>query len=185
MFARTQRLLLRPGWAEDAPALAAAIGDEAILTKLARAPSPYRIRDAAAFLALPRETLCPDFLIFARTDSAPRLIGGVGLAPDGDDAELGYWIARPFWGQGYATEAARAVVDIARHTLRKTRLLSAHYLDNPESGRVLRKLGFKPTGEIVARNSRARGAAVPTRLFRLELSEGSGDRGTAHRLLAA
>ena len=51
MFARTERLLLRPGWAEDAPALARAIGDEMIVRNLAVVPWPYSLRDAEAFLA--------------------------------------------------------------------------------------------------------------------------------------
>ena len=65
MFARTERLLLRPGWAEDAPALAAAIADEMIVRNLATAPWPYRLRDAEAFLAQPRDPVLPSFLIFA------------------------------------------------------------------------------------------------------------------------
>ncbi len=51
MFARTPRLLLRPGWSEDAPALAEAIGDPAVVGKLARAPWPYRLEDAEAFIS--------------------------------------------------------------------------------------------------------------------------------------
>ncbi|HEX5034503.1 MAG TPA: GNAT family N-acetyltransferase, partial [bacterium] len=72
MFARTERLLLRPGWAEDAPALAAAIADEMIVRNLATAPWPYRLRDAEAFLAQPRDPVLPSFLIFERTDGAPN-----------------------------------------------------------------------------------------------------------------
>ena len=53
MFARTPRLLLRPGWMEDAPALAQAIGDPAILRNLTHAPAPYTLDDAQAFLSLP------------------------------------------------------------------------------------------------------------------------------------
>src|SRR6188508_2782289 len=115
MFARTERLLLRPGWAEDAPALAAAIADEMIVRNLATAPWPYRLRDAEAFLAQPRDPVLPSFLIFERTDAEPRLVGscGLGRRPSGA-VELGYWIARPFWGRGIATEAAVALVDIAR-----------------------------------------------------------------------
>jgi RimJ/RimL family protein N-acetyltransferase len=170
MFAITERLLLRPGWREDAPALTAAIGDEAILTKLARAPSPYRLVDAEGWLGRDRAEDEADFLIFTR-DDGQRLIGGVGLSPDAERGaiELGYWIARPYWGQGFATEAARAVVDTARETLRLKRLVSGHFVDNPASGRVLAKLGFKPTGEIVARMSRARGQAVPCRLLEADL----------------
>ncbi len=185
MFARTERLLLRPGWAEDAAPLAAAIGDEAILTKLGRVPSPYKLADAQEFLALDRAEGEADFLILARTGGAPRLIGGVGLSPQDDELELGYWIARPYWGLGFATEAARAVIDIARHTLRKQKLVSGHFIDNPASGRVLSKLGFKPTGDIVARNCRARGHAVPCRLYSLDFGDASDGDTEVTRMLAA
>ncbi len=171
MFVRTERLLLRPGWLEDAPALAAAIGDEAILSKLALAPSPYQVADAREFLSLPRGPDHADFLIFARTQGEPRLVGGVGLKADGEDRELGYWIARPFWGMGFATEAARAVVKLARHSLKLRRLVSGHFIDNPASGNVLRKLGFRATGEIVSRECRARGTEVPCTLFALDFAD--------------
>lgn len=185
MFARTERLMLRPGFPEDAPALAAAIGDEAILSKLALAPSPYRLQDAVEFLSIPRGEDHADFLIFARTGGEPRLVGGAGLKQDGEERELGYWIARPFWGLGFASEAAAAVVAMARHTLRRGRLVSGHFLDNPASGKVLSKLGFKPTGEIVARHCRARGHSVPTRLFALEF-DGEAELGEDRpRMLAA
>jgi len=113
MFARTERLLLRPGWAEDAPALAAAIADEMIVRNLATAPWPYSLRDAEAFLAQPRDPILPSFLIFERTDGEPNLVGscGLGRRPSGA-VELGYWIARPYWGLGYATEAGHALTRI-------------------------------------------------------------------------
>ena len=114
MFARTPRLLLRPGFPEDAPALAAAIADEAIVRNLASAPWPYRMRDAEAFLARPRDPVLPSFLIFERTEGAPQLVGscGLGRRPSGA-VEIGYWIARPYWGRGIATEASPALIDIA------------------------------------------------------------------------
>jgi RimJ/RimL family protein N-acetyltransferase len=94
MFARTPRLLLRPGFPEDAPALATAIGDEAIVRNLATAPWPYRMRDAEAFLAKPRDPVLPSFLVFERGTGAPQLVGscGLGRRPSGS-LELGYWIA--------------------------------------------------------------------------------------------
>ena len=115
MFARTPRLLLRPGFPEDAPALAAAIADEAIVRNLANAPWPYRMRDAEAFLASPRDPVLPSLLIFERTDGAPQLVGacGLGRRPSGA-VEMGYWIARALWGRGFATEACAALIDIAR-----------------------------------------------------------------------
>ena len=155
MFARTPRLLLRPGWKEDAPALAAAMGDFSVAGKLARAPWPYRIEDAEAFLAADHGPL-PNFLIFARTHGAPRLIGGISLESRAGAAELGYWIARPYWGLGFATEAGRAVVELADGGLRLPRLIASHFVDNPNSARVLHKLGFQPTGNISMRSCRAR-----------------------------
>jgi RimJ/RimL family protein N-acetyltransferase len=171
MFARTERLLLRPGWAEDAPALAAAIADEMIVRNLATAPWPYRLRDAEAFLAQPRDPVLPSFLIFERTDAAPNLVGscGLGRRPSGA-VELGYWIARAFWGRGYATEAAVALIDIAR-ALGFTQLEGSHFLDNPVSARVLEKLGFEPIGITAPRMSCARGIEAQARLMRLELVE--------------
>jgi RimJ/RimL family protein N-acetyltransferase len=169
MFARTERLLLRPGWAEDAPALAAAIADEMIVRNLAVVPWPYSLRDAEAFLAAPRDPVLPSMLVFERTDGEPQLIGscGLGRRPSGA-VELGYWISRPYWGRGYATEAGEALVDIAR-ALGIERLEASHFLDNPASGRVLEKLGFQSTGMIAPRLSCARGMEIPARYFRLEL----------------
>lgn len=170
MFARTERLLLRPGWAEDAEALFEAIGDEAIVRNLASAPWPYSLDDARAFLATERGPHNAAFLVFRRTLGAPQLIGaaGFGRRPDGE-IELGYWIARANWGLGYATEAARAVVGIARDSLRIDRLTAGHFLDNPASGRVLEKIGFRPTGSVAYRYSAGRGAAAPCKLFELDL----------------
>jgi RimJ/RimL family protein N-acetyltransferase len=169
MFARTPRLLLRPGFAEDAPALAAAIADEAIVRNLATAPWPYRMRDAEAYLACPRDPILPSLLVFERTGGAPQLVGscGLGRRPSGA-VELGYWIATPFWGRGFATEACIALVDIAR-TLGLGSLEGSHFIDNPASARVLEKLGFEPLGIIAPRLSCARGAEVPARLMRLRL----------------
>ena len=78
MFARTERLLLRPGWAEDAPALARAIADEQVVRNLATAPWPYSLEDAEAFLAAPRDPVMPSFLIMERTSGAPRIVGACG-----------------------------------------------------------------------------------------------------------
>lgn len=171
MFARTPRLLLRPGFPEDAPALAVAIADEAIVKNLANAPWPYAMRDAEAFLASPRDPILPALLIFERGAGAPQLVGSCGLArrPSGS-VEIGYWIAKPFWGLGYATEACLALVDIAR-TLGLTSLEGSHFLDNPASARVLEKLGFEPLGIVAPRMSCARGEQFPARLMRLELAD--------------
>jgi hypothetical protein len=125
----------------------------------------------------PRDPVLPSFLITERTDGAPRLVGacGLGRRPSGA-VELGYWIARPTGAAGFATEAGRALVEIAR-ALKLPRLEASHFLDNPASGRVLEKLGFEPTGLIAPRYSCARGGEAPARLFRLVLAKCGGDGG--------
>ncbi|WP_181814691.1 GNAT family N-acetyltransferase [Sphingomonas aracearum] len=175
MFARTPRLTLRPGWPEDAPALARAIAHEAVIEKLARAPWPYALGDAEAFLALPRGAAEPRFLVLSHEADYPAIVGGIAIDRTGDGgAEFGYWFAPQAWGRGYATEAGRIVIDMARHALGLRRLDACHHLDNPASGRVLTKLGFRPTGAIEQRPSLGRGGDVPCVLFELDLS-GAGD----------
>lgn len=170
MFHRSQRLLLRPIWPEDWQALLAGIADEGVVRNLARAPWPYCEQDARDFTALPADPRHPRFLITRAADA--RAVGCIGFGPAGDGAahdagvpELGYWIARPYWGQGYATEAGAAVLGIAA-MLGHGELLASHFLDNPASGRVLRKLGFEPTGRVEPRWSCGRGADAPTVLYR-------------------
>jgi RimJ/RimL family protein N-acetyltransferase len=168
MFARTPRLLLRPGFPEDAPALAAAIADEAIVKNLAGPPWPFLMRDAEAYLARARDPVLPTLMIFERSHG-PQLIGECGLARrQSGSVELGYWIARPFWGHGYATEACAALVDIAR-TIGLQSVQGSHFIDNPASARVLQKLGFESLGIVAPRMCRARGEEVPAQLMRLEL----------------
>ena len=170
MFVRTDRLLLRPGWAEDASALAAAIGEERIVRNLARAPWPYGVDDARAFLSRPATAL-PSLLIFLRSRRPPELVGGIGLgATPGGAVELGCWIASAHWNRGFVTEAGRAVLAVARHGLRLRRLVASHYHDNPASGRVLEKLGFEATGEGL-QHSRVRGGPVMSRNYALDLCE--------------
>jgi RimJ/RimL family protein N-acetyltransferase len=185
MFARTERLLLRPGWIEDAPALFRAIADEGIVRNLASPPWPYAIEHAEAFLATERDPAEPTSLIFLRTDGAPELIGSIGFGrkPSGD-LELGYWIARDHWGRGYATEAGRAALDFARETLRLKRLVAGHFTDNPASGRVLDKLGFRPTGRTAPRFSAGRGEATACRLFELDLEADAAPTGVEAAMAA-
>lgn len=170
MFARTGRLLLRPGFPEDAPALAAAIGHSQVARNLANVPWPYGTSDAEAFLASPNDPLLPSLVVTERTGTEPRIVGGCRLSrrPSGA-VELGFWVAREHWGRGIATEAAAAVIDIAR-TLKLPVIDAAHFLDNPASGRVLEKLGFRSTGIVAPRLSLARGEQAPARMMRLCLA---------------
>ncbi len=155
MFIRSERLFLRPGWPEDWLELLEAIDDQAVVRNLASAPWPYTADDARAFLGRRPDRALPQLFITLPSAEGAKLIGSVGLARSGDDVELGYWIARRHWGQGYATEAARAMLTLAR-TLGHRRLVAGHFIDNPQSGRVLSKVGFAPTGERRIRYSEGR-----------------------------
>ncbi|GFZ99455.1 N-acetyltransferase [Blastomonas marina] len=166
MFHRSDRLLLRPPWPEDAQAIFAAIGEEAIVRNLARAPWPYCEDDARAFVALPIDPRCPRFLVTRTSDA--KLVGCIGIDERAGESELGYWIASEFWGQGYATEAALAVLEIARLCGHRD-LVAGHFVDNPASGRVLEKVGFLPTGEVSERHSAGRGTVAPCKHYALSL----------------
>jgi len=171
MFARTERLLLRPSWPEDAQELHRQIADESIVRNLASGPWPYTIDEAVRFATTNHDERFPAFLLTLRTDGAPRLIGACGLGEHEGQAELGYWIARPYWGLGFATEAGRAVIDIAKAVGHK-RILASHFTDNPASGRVLSKLGFTNTGKSAQRHNRGRNESMTCTLYDRVIEEG-------------
>lgn len=195
MFIVTPRLLLRPGWPEDAQSLYAAIADEDIIRNLSSAPWPYQLADAEQFLASSRPAREPNFLIFRRTHGAPKLVGAIGFGAitDGGEQsslngrmtdprdqvlELGYWISREHWGLGYATEAGQAVLQIAE-SLGHRHLIAEHFVDNPASGHVLQKLGFQATGNNGLRYSKGRGQQIAVVGYAIQLGKhiGGGDLG--------
>jgi len=168
MFIRSERLFLRPGWPEDWSELHGQVADEAIVRNLAKAPWPYTAEAAREFASLPQQPRYPHFMITLPTGEGSRLIGAIGLTPAGDSAEVGYWIAHRQWNRGYATEAIRAVLRLAG-TLGHHRFSACHFADNPASGRVLRKVGFIPTGQVGPRYSLARGHEVEAQVLALEI----------------
>lgn len=173
MFYRSERLFLRPPFPEDARAVYDGICDAGIVAMLANAPWPYRFEDAQRVTSEPKPGLTR-FLITLPGEGG-RVVGGIGLGRSEADPEIGYWIARRHWGRGYATEAVGAVSQIAR-ALGYRRLVAGHCLDNPASGRVLRKIGFRETGEIRPTECRARGGElILTRRYALDLDAAEGE----------
>ena len=77
-----------------------------------------------------------------------RQIGGIGLRVDDQhkNAELGYWLGVPYWGQDYATEASRRMLRFGFEDLQLHRIYASHFSHNPASGRILRKLGMRYEG---------------------------------------
>lgn len=157
---RSKRLALRPVERRDASRIVEALADYDIARNLATVPHPYTPASFEDFLERQEALGNPrrPFIIVERD-----VIGMVGLSDihesDEAHATLGYWIAKPFWGRGFATEAAGALVEHAFTALGFTALKSGHFKDNAASGRVLAKLGFRYAGEN-KRHSLARGEDV-------------------------
>ncbi|WP_120716092.1 GNAT family N-acetyltransferase [Tsuneonella amylolytica] len=167
MFHVTERLLLRPAWPEDWAEVLAVVGEEAIVRNLAKVPWPYTGEDARWWTRQPQYQGLPNFIVVE--SASGRVVGSCGLAPSEGDSEIGYWIARDAWGRGYATEAGRGVLEVAR-MLGIERVTAGHMTDNPASGRVLRKLGFRPVGSA-RRYSLARGHKVDSVEYVFDMSE--------------
>lgn len=149
---RTDRLVLRPFTGADAGALHAIVSDREIAYNTASIPHPYPEGMAQEWIAgQPGRWERGDAVVFAVTVAdGGELAAAVGLdmEPPHRRAELGYWVARPFWNQGFASEAARAVVAWGFRELGLNRVGAMHYTRNPASGRVLRKIGMRHEGTL-------------------------------------
>ena len=146
----TPRLILRPFGLSDAPAVRRLAGERDIADTTLNVPHPYEDKMAESWI----ETHEPGY----ETDSLATfaiilhdttdLVGAIGLTIDRpfNKAELGYWIGKPFWNQGYATEAAKAVIGFGFGELRLNRIGARHLTRNPSSGRVMEKIGMQQEG---------------------------------------
>jgi RimJ/RimL family protein N-acetyltransferase len=161
VFHRSERLLLRPVWPEDWQAIYHGMNDRDLVRNLASAPWPYEVEHARDFARIPQDPAAPRFMITLA--QAGAVIGCTGLDPVENTAALdvGYWIARAHRGRGYASEAVRGAVELAR-MMGKTRLHASFYTDNPASGRVLQKVGFVRKPQVAMHFSLGRGEDVPT-----------------------
>lgn len=163
---RTERLVLRAPCRRDARAITRLINDRRIAENTARIPHPYGLADAHAFLAQSNRDPAQPSLLITLADGT--IVGGCGIhVLDGRDPEPGYWIGVPYWGRGYATEAARAMVDHAFTELGHERLSCRARVTNPASRRVLEKCGFQWTGVSLIR-IHALKSSTPVDCFRLD-----------------
>ena len=161
----TERLVLRAPRFEDAKAIARLANDRRIAENTTRIPHPYRLADAEAFIAAVNKSE-GELAFLITLDHEP--IGGCGLAQlDGPEPDLGYWLGAPYWGNGYATEAARAAIDYAFSMLDYEALQAGARCTNPASRRVLEKCGFQWTGVGLYR-IRALASSAPIDRFRLD-----------------
>ena len=164
---KTKRLTLRAMCADDIPAFVPLLDDFEVVKNLTHVPHPYTEADGRAFIARTEQKRSEGLsLNYAVLLGGETFIGFCTANIEDENGErhsgsreLGYWCGRPFWGRGYATEAAQAVVEHAFVVLGATALTSGVYIDNPASLRVLKKLGFRETG-TAERNCVSRGAIV-------------------------
>jgi RimJ/RimL family protein N-acetyltransferase len=151
----SERLILRPPRPMDIEAMAVWLSDYDVAKMTSRVPHPYGEEHAEEFLAMP-----PDgrhvFVIERKSDGL--FLGMTGLHPV-DGYEFGYWLGKPFWGLGYATEAAHRLVRYAFESLGQQTVHAGWFADNPASGHVLAKLGARHNGSKM-RDCRARGVGV-------------------------
>lgn len=147
---QTPRLTLRPFQLKDAAVVSRLAGDRDIASTTILIPHPYTVKDAQDWLS--NHQLAFDSgqsldLAICLRDSG-ELAGAIGLVfqPKHDRAEVGYWVGKPFWGRGYATEAAAAITGYAFESLRYNRVSAYHFTRNPASGRVLVKVGMRHEG---------------------------------------
>ena len=148
---RTARLELRPFAPADARRVAFLAGDYAVARMCGRVPHPYSFAAAQDWIARTQQLRAKgDEFPFAVTIERDGLIGACGVTRTGEPEdsawEIGYWFGQPYWGMGYATEAAQAVMQWAQMSLSARVFAAGHFADNPASGGVLRKLGFAATG---------------------------------------
>ena len=160
----TERLTLRAPRRGDAKAIAALANDRRIAANTARIPHPYSAADAEEFIASVNRRDGETCFVIMLGD---RLIGACGLDPQEDGPELGYWLGAPYWDQGFATEAARALIDYAFGELEHETLRAGARVSNPASRRVLEKCAFQWTGVRLTR-IRAINSAAPVDRFRLD-----------------
>jgi [ribosomal protein S5]-alanine N-acetyltransferase len=159
---RTERLLLREFSPEDAPDVRRLAGVRKLVRTTRPIPHPYPEGEAERWISTHRAAFeAGEVLHFAvQTREGGELVGGITLAitPGDARAHLTYWIGVPYWGKGYATEAAREAVSYAFEDLGLHRLYAAHFGSNPASGKVMRKIGM--THERTLRGTTRCGAST-------------------------
>ncbi len=148
----TDRLILRPYQKSDAPDIVRQLKDRAV-TRYTYMPHPYILRDYLGFL---RRISTPAARkansVFALVDrETNKVIGAVGvhnLSAVNRSAEIGYWLAKKYWGNGYVVEAVNRVVEYLFTERKLVRVYAKVFHPNTRSARVLQKAGFVSEGRL-------------------------------------
>jgi RimJ/RimL family protein N-acetyltransferase len=142
----TARLTLRAPVAADAAAIALFLGDLGVSGNLARVPHPYHLSDAKAWLRSRRPDMPVEDANFAIEAKGHGYVGHIGFHMGPSGPVIGYWLGRPFWGQGIMSEAARAAIGWFFEASGATVIYSGVFHFNTPSLAIQRRLGFVETG---------------------------------------
>ena len=176
----TPRLILRDIQLNDVDTIVRELNNFNIARNTARIPFPYHRDDALDFISFIK-TLDERSLTCAITEKSKpsEMLGIVSyeFSIEQNDAELGYWLSEPHWDKGYMTEAVSAIVHHAFAVSKLDQLVSCYHNDNPNSGRILRRVGFTEIAQCTS-FSKAQGKEVPVTNLRLS----AADYKKSHRL---
>ncbi len=168
----TERLILRCPVPADAERISLLLGNWNVAHWVVRVPYPFRPEHAAAWIARSAEERAAGigwpYLVTLREGGT--MIGSMDLSIEGDSTAgaLGYWLGEDYWGQGYASEAAAAMIGFAFDMLKLSEVSANALPDNRRSIRVLEKAGMRHVGSQVE-DTIERGR-VDTELFSIKRS---------------
>ncbi|EKF18775.1 GNAT family N-acetyltransferase [Nitratireductor pacificus] len=162
----TERLVLRTPREDDVTELVELANNRRLAEMLGRMPHPYRLSDADAFLTRVRTGVMDGCTYAITLAGSGAFIGCAGMDTRARGLEMGYWIGEPYWGRGYATEAAHALVDLAFRATDIERLNASCRVTNTASRRVIHKCGFQYAGQGMT-DSLAAGR-VPVERYQLD-----------------
>ena len=150
---KTERLVVRPFVIADAPAVQRMAGDKAIARMTMNIPHPYEDGMAEEWIGTHAEKFAQrkSLGLAITLKETGELLGAMGLEHLDNPhqrAELGYWIGKEYWSNGYCTEAAREIVRYEFAELGLHRIHSHHFAQNPASGKVMQKIGMKHEGRL-------------------------------------
>ena len=141
---RTERLLIKTPQIDDKFDLTQLINDKDVIKWLSEIPFPYTLSHAEEFIERSRERVLKqesyNFMIF----QDKKMIGGIGLSEfNNKSCQVGYWLGRQYWGNGFATEALKSILDFGFDQLNLEKIYAAYKIGNEGSKRVLTKCSFE------------------------------------------
>ena len=146
----TERLILRTIEMDDAKIISKLCNDKAIAATTLSIPHPYSLEDARKFIEVCVKD-CDKIMVFTIIlKSTNEITGTIGLKIEQqyERAELGYWVGKPYWNNGYCTEATRAVLEYGFIQLKLHRIYAFYTKGNEASGKIMRKLGMQYEGRL-------------------------------------